>query len=99
MPLVMDPAGTELRALQKAIDWRGKRVLETGCGDGRLTLRLATLGPRSIEALDPDPQHIRLARRNLPPRYEKRIAYHVGHAESLKYPPRSFDIVVFSWVL
>ncbi len=99
MPLVMDPAGIELHALQKAIDWRGKRVLETGCGDGRLTLRLASLGPRSIEALDPDAARIRLARKDLPQRYERRIAYHVGHAESLKYPARSFDIVVFSWVL
>ena len=99
MPLVMDPAGAEVRALQKALDWRGKRVLEMGCGDGRLTLQLAALGPRSIEALDPDAQRIRLARKNLPQRYKKRIAYHIGHAERLKYPPRSFDIVVFSWVL
>ena len=99
MSLVIDPAGKELRALQRAVDWRGKRILEIGCGDGLLTLRLASLRPASIEALDPDPQRIRLARKDQPARYGKRIAYHVGHAENLKYPARSFDIVVFSWVL
>ncbi len=99
MPLVMDPAGKEVRALQRATDWHRKHVLEIGCGDGRLTLRLAGLGPRRIEALDPDPKRIRLARKNRPARYGGRIAYHVGHAERLKYPARLFDIVVFSWVL
>ena len=99
MPLVMDPAGKEVRALQTAVDWRGKRVLEMGCGDGRLTLRLAALGPGDIEALDPDPKRIGLARKNRPQNYAERIAYHVGHAERLRYPARSFDIVVFSWVL
>jgi ubiquinone/menaquinone biosynthesis C-methylase UbiE len=99
MSLVMDPAGKEVRALQSVTNWHGKRVLEMGCGDGRLTLRLAALGPRSIEALDPDPERIRLARKNKPELYGKHISYHVGHAESLKYPPGTFDVVVFSWVL
>ncbi len=99
MALVIDPAGREIRALQKAATWERKNVLEIGCGDGRLTLRLASLRPRHIEALDPDPQRIRLARRNQPARYRRRIAFHVGHAESLKYPPGTFDTVVFAWSL
>lgn len=99
MALVMDPAGHEIRALQKAAEWEGKRVLEIGCGDGRLTLRLAAFSPKHIEALDPDPKRIRLARRNQPARYARRIAYHVGHAEKLKYPPGTFDTVIFAWAL
>ena len=50
MPLVMDPAGNEIRALKKVADWHGKRVLEIGAGDGRLTLRLAALGPAWLRA-------------------------------------------------
>lgn len=99
MALHMDPAGDEVRALAAAVDWRDKQVIELGCGDGRLTLRLAALGPMHIEALDPDPDSIKLAEENLPRTEKKRINYYVGQAEALKYPPGAFDIAVFSWVL
>jgi ubiquinone/menaquinone biosynthesis C-methylase UbiE len=99
MPLVVDSAGNEIRALRKATQWKGKRVLEVGCGDGRLTLRLAAFGPRRIEALDPDIQRIRLARKSRPARYSGRISYHVGSSDRLRYHNRLFDVVVFSWAL
>ncbi len=99
MALVIDPAGDEILALKKATAWKGKRVLEVGCGDGRLTLRLAALGPQHIEAIEADGARLRLARKNLPGRYTERVRYHVGHAESLKYPKSQFDIVIFSWSL
>ncbi len=99
MPLVVDPAENEIRALQKAAEWKGKRVLEIGCGEGRLTLRLAALHPRHIEAMDPDAARVRLARKNRPERYGKLIAYHVGHAERLRSARDQFDIVIFSWSL
>lgn len=99
MSLVVDPAGSEIRALQEAVEWNGRRVLEIGCGDGRLTLRLAGLRPRHIEAIDAAAAQVRLARRNLPSRFRNRIAYHAGQAGRLKYPRDQFDIVVFSWAL
>ena len=99
MPLVMDPAGSEIRALQKTVQWKGKRVLEIGSGDGRLTLRLAAFKPEHIDALDPDASRVRLARKNLPVMYGRRISYHVGRAEGLRYPRNQFDIVIFSWAL
>jgi ubiquinone/menaquinone biosynthesis C-methylase UbiE len=99
MPVVVDPAGKEIRALQDIIDWKGKRLLEVGCGDGRLTLRLAAFGPRSIEAVDPDPARIRLARKTLPADQAGLIRFHTAHAEKLKYPADEFDIAVFAWSL
>jgi len=99
MTLIVDPARDEVRALRKAVNWRGKRVIEIGCGDGRLTLRLASLGPLQIQALDPGAKLIRAARKSLPERYSQRIHYQVGHAERLKFPPNMFDVAVFSWVL
>ncbi len=99
MPLVVDPAGKEIRALQDLLQWKGKRLLEIGCGDGRLTLRLAAFGPARIEAIDPDPSRIRLARKNLPGRYSRRIHFHTGRAEKLRYPDAEFDAVVFAWSL
>ena len=99
MALVMDPAGDEIRALQKVTNWHGKHVLEVGCGDGRLTLRLARLGAEHIIAFDPDPTLIRAARKDLPKQYQKQIQYRVGHAEHVRHRPNRFDVVVFSWVL
>ena len=99
MPLIVDPAENEIRALQKAASWRGKRVLEIGCGDGRLTLRLAAFHPGHIEAMDPDGSRVRLARKSRPSRYGKLITYHVGQAGSLRYARDQFDIVIFSWAL
>lgn len=99
MALIIDPAKDEVRALKKAADWRGKRVLELGCGDGRLTLRLASLGPSKIEAVEPDAKLVRTARKNLPERYSKQVRYRVGSTQQLKYPNNTFDIVLFSWVL
>lgn len=99
MALVMDPAGAEIQAFKMITNWRGKRVLEVGCGDGRLTLRLAAFNPAKIIAIDPDPKSIRTARKNLPQKYKSKIEYRVGNAEHVKQKSDLFDIVVFSWVL
>ena len=99
MALVIDPARNEVRALEQVAQWRGKRVLELGCGSGRLTLRLAQLGAAQIDALDPDTKLIDTARKNLPKRYAHRIAYRAGEAERVGHLATSFDLVVFSWAL
>jgi len=99
MTLVMDPAGAEIRALKQITNWRGKHILEVGCGDGRLTLRLAGFAPAKIIAFDPNKNLIRNARKNLPEKYKEKIEYRVGNAEHVKQKPNQFDVVVFSWVL
>ncbi len=96
MPLRIDPEENELRALRRAASWRRKSVLEIGCGDGRLTLRLARLGAR-VTAIDPDRSLLAKARRQLPDRLSRRITYRVGKAEDLRFPGGSFDLVIFSW--
>jgi ubiquinone/menaquinone biosynthesis C-methylase UbiE len=98
MTLRIDPEQNEIRALKSVANWHGKEVLEVGCGNGRLTLRLARLGA-NVRAIDPDPKLIRAARKNLPERLAGRIRYQVGKAEKLKYSDDTFDLVVFSWVL
>lgn len=99
MTIRVDPERNEVRALREVDTWRGKKVLEIGCGDGRLTLRLASLGTAVIHAIDPSADLIRTARKNLPTKLSKQIRYKVGSAEELKFPSNSYDIVVFSWVL
>ncbi|NUM77281.1 class I SAM-dependent methyltransferase, partial [candidate division KSB1 bacterium] len=52
MAIIIDPEEKEIAALQQAAHWRDMRVLEAGCGNGRLTLRLAQLGAL-VTAFDP----------------------------------------------
>ena len=98
MPLIIDPEQHEVRALRQIGGWRGARVIEIGCGDGRLTRRLARLGAQ-VHALDPSAELIRAARKNLPPRLATRVTFRVGQAERLRQPNEAFELAVFSWVL
>jgi 2-polyprenyl-3-methyl-5-hydroxy-6-metoxy-1,4-benzoquinol methylase len=98
MSLVIDPEENEIRALEAVTNWRRKRVLEIGCGEGRLTHRLARLGA-IVHAIDPDPKLIRKARRLLPRRFVKRVTFQTEKAEKLKHKDGSFDVVVFAWSL
>lgn len=76
--------------------WRiqpGDRVLEPGCGAGRLTEVLAALtGPAGrVVAFDSSPAFMRLAaQRKLP----HQVILHTARAETLPLAPASFDHVV-----
>ena len=96
MPLRIDPEENELRALRRAASWRRKKVLEVGCGDGRLTFRLARMGAQ-VEAIDPDRGLITKARKQLPAPFADRVRFRVGRAENLEFPSQSFDLAIFSW--
>ncbi len=98
MAISVDPEQNEVHALRRAADWRRKRVIEIGCGEGRLTLRLARLGAL-VEAIDPDAKRIRAARAGLPQEFAGRVRYRVGKAQHLDRAGASFDIVVFAWAL
>ena len=98
MGIEIDPEQNEVRALERVTNWRRERVIEIGCGDGRLTLRLVGLGA-FVTAIDPDAKLIRTARKKLPKRFAKRIRYHVGKAEHLDHANESFDLAVFAWSL
>jgi len=99
MAIQIDPAGREIELLRRLVRWRGRRVVEIGCGDGRLTLRLAAFRPASIHAMDPDRRQVVRGRRTLPRRQAESISYRVGKAESLPYRAAEFDCAVFAWAL
>jgi ubiquinone/menaquinone biosynthesis C-methylase UbiE len=98
MALRIDPEKNEVHALKAMTEWRNKRVIEIGCGNGRLTRRLVHLGAQ-VDAVDPDRKSIATAKQDLPARLSERVRFKVGSALDLKYPKQTFDIAVFSWVL
>jgi 2-polyprenyl-3-methyl-5-hydroxy-6-metoxy-1,4-benzoquinol methylase len=95
---VLDPEEVHLAALRRLCDFRGHRVLELGCGDGRLTLGIAP-DAASVLAFDPDAEAVERARQLLPAELAERVAYRVASGKEIELEPLSFDLVVFSWSL
>jgi len=95
---VLDPEGAHLAALRRLGDFREQRVLELGCGDGRLTLGIAAYAS-SVLAFDPDADAVGKARRTLPDELAERVSFKVASGTEIELTPVSFDLVVFSWSL
>lgn len=95
MTYVIDPDGVETSVLSRLGGLDGVRVLEIGCGDGRLTFRYAA-ATGSVLALDPDGKAIDAARAALHAPLADRIRFELGSAEELDAPPESFDAVFLS---
>ena len=97
MGCVKDPEGAEARVLGQTADFTGARVLEIGCGDGRLTWLYA---PRatSVLGIDPDEEQIAIARSATPPELADRVRFEVGEAEDLSRTA-VFDVAFLSWSL
>jgi 2-polyprenyl-3-methyl-5-hydroxy-6-metoxy-1,4-benzoquinol methylase len=95
---VLDPEGAHLAALRRVADFRGGRVLEMGCGEGRLTAGIAAEA-RSVLGFDPDAARIAEARATLPAELAAKVRFEVATAEEVEIERGSFDLVVFSWAL
>lgn len=98
MARTLDPEGAHLAALRRLADFRGRRVLEMGCGEGRLSVGLAADAARLL-AFDPDAESVAVARRSLPADLAGRVSYRAVSAQELEIERGAFDLVVFSWSL
>jgi 2-polyprenyl-3-methyl-5-hydroxy-6-metoxy-1,4-benzoquinol methylase len=94
----LDPEGAHLAALRRLLDFDGLRVLEMGCGEGRLTRGIASKAA-SVLAFDPDPAAVAEAQASFPAALADRVEFRVASAEELEIERGSFDLVVFSWSL
>jgi 16S rRNA A1518/A1519 N6-dimethyltransferase RsmA/KsgA/DIM1 with predicted DNA glycosylase/AP lyase activity len=96
MPIELDPEERELRALLELLpNLHCARVVEVGCGDGRLTRRYADIAA-SVLAFDPDEAAIADFRsERLPDRVEVRL----DAVDRVNIPPSSADVVLLSWAL
>jgi 2-polyprenyl-3-methyl-5-hydroxy-6-metoxy-1,4-benzoquinol methylase len=92
------PSGIEVRLIQRFADIKGKRILEVGCGDGRLTREIAPLAS-SVVAIEPDPAKIAVARRLAASEGISNVSFRVKSAERLRPNAGPFEVAIFSWSL
>ena len=98
MASIKDPRGAEAHALAALGEFDGKRVLEIGCGDGRLTWLYAEQAAEVL-GVDPDEESIGEARAALPGQLADRVEFRVADAQALDVPRQRFDIAFLSWSL
>lgn len=100
MAITQDLENNETRVLFDLANFEGKRVLEIGCGDGRLTWRYADRAAH-VTAIDPWSEGIVLAREELPAELDGRVEFHdIAFEEfAARSSPSSFDIALLSWSL
>ena len=90
--------GMELRLIERHARLKGSRVLEIGCGDGRLTREFAPLAG-SVVAIEPDASAVKLARKLTAAEGITNVSFRVGSAERVRLGSDPFDVVLFSWSL
>ncbi len=82
-------------ALLAGLDLTGQeRVLDLGCGDGRITAHLASLVPKGwVVGIDLSPEMVRYAKEKYPPEEHRNLSFSVGDASCLSFL-EEFDLVV-----
>jgi 2-polyprenyl-3-methyl-5-hydroxy-6-metoxy-1,4-benzoquinol methylase len=98
MDIRIDPENSESLALSQYADlFKDKRVLEVGCGDGRVTQLIA---PHAafVHAIDPDTEDIAEAEESFPTELRHKVHFEAVGIESFSSETR-FDAVLMSWSL
>ena len=99
MSLRLDSENHEITALAAFLPARhGLRVLEIGCGDGRLTRRYAHMAAR-ILAIDSSAVELDEFRATMPAEFATRIELRESPIEQLQIRDEDFDIALMSWSL
>jgi SAM-dependent methyltransferase len=98
MPAFVDPETIEDNILHALADFRSTRVLEIGCGDGRMMRHYVPQSALAV-GLDLDRDEMMLSREDHLKPWQRRVRLVQGRAEALPFPDASFDLVIFGWSL
>ena len=98
MSVQKDPEGLERKSLHKFADFTNKRVLEIGCGEGRLTWQYAKT-THSTMAIDLDADALRVASIDRPYDLTDKVHFSRAESEHLPFSKETFDIAILAWSL
>lgn len=96
MTTFKDIEQNEKKQLHQFAGFRDKRILEIGCGEGRLTWKYAP-GSRLTFGFDTDLDAVRIAQAERPTELIKTVAFANAEAEQLPFVNESFDIALLAW--
>lgn len=91
-----DPERVEARHLHEYADFSGKRVLEVGCGDGRLTWRYAGRAGR-VAGIDLDRDALRVAVIERSADLASVATFSEADSTRLPFAGESYEIAIFAW--
>ena len=98
MTLHKDVEGNEKKYLHKFADFTNKRILEIGCGEGRLTWKYAPASALTI-GLDLDQDALRVALIDSPHDLKRKLFFTRAESEHIPFAKETFDIAVLAWSL
>ena len=98
MTFQKDAEKNESKILHKLVGFNGQRVLEVGCGEGRLTWNYA-VSAKQVVGIDPDANAVRVANYDMPHELRKTTAFACASSLKLPFPHEIFDIALLSWSL
>ncbi len=98
MTLQKDPEGNETKFLHEFADLTNKRVLEIGCGNGRLTWRYAGSTGLTV-GIDPNEDALRVTTTERPSDLHVKVFFARASSLHIPFPKETFDIAVLAWSL
>jgi len=91
-----DPEGTEIKTILEQTNFKGKKVLEIGCGTGRLTGQLAK-PCKSVTAIDHNNDSIEYCQEKF--KGKNNITFvHTSISELKNLPFKEYDIILSGWI-
>jgi ubiquinone/menaquinone biosynthesis C-methylase UbiE len=96
MTIQKDAQQNETKYLHKFADFADQRVLEIGCGEGRLTWRYAK-ATRSSVGIDLDADSLRVATIDKTSHLENKVYFSRAMSEQLPFSKETFDLAILAW--
>ena len=93
-----DPENKESKILHQFAAFAGKRILEVGCGEGRLTWKYAKHA-KQVVAFDHDDDALRIARADCPIDLHASVHFTNAAASHIPFSKETFDIAILAWSL
>ena len=91
----IDPEGTEIEVIHELVDFSGKKVLEVGCGDGRMTRRYADRAALVL-ALDPNAEKIERAIDSTSEALRSKVRFRVADIADAELVQQAYDVAILS---